>query len=67
VWPGHPITAHWGVTDPAAAQGTEAEVQQAFREAFVVLERRIELFLSLPHASLDDLALKKEIEKIGQQ
>ena len=67
VWPGHPATAHWGVADPAAAHGTEAEVQQAFRDAFVVLERRIDLFLSLPHASLDGLALKHEIEKIGKQ
>jgi arsenate reductase (thioredoxin) len=67
VWPGHPATAHWGVADPAAAKGTEAEVRQAFRDAFVVLERRIDLFLSLPHASLDGLALKHEIEKIGRQ
>src|SRR5437867_1308683 len=67
VWPGHPATAHWGVADPAAVQGTEAEVQQAFRDAFVVLERRIDLFLSLPHASLAGLALKHEIEKIGMQ
>jgi arsenate reductase len=67
VWPGHPATAHWGVADPAAVQGTEAEVQQAFRDAFVVLERRIDLFLSLPHASLEGMALKHEIEKIGRQ
>ncbi len=67
VWPGHPATAHWGVDDPAAVQGTEAEVRQAFRNAFVVLERRIDLFLSLPHASLDGLALKHEIDKIGRQ
>jgi arsenate reductase len=67
VWPGHPATAHWGLADPAAVQGTEREVQQAFRNAFVVLERRIDLFLSLPHASLDGLALKHEIEKIGRQ
>jgi arsenate reductase len=67
VWPGHPATAHWGVADPAAAHGTEAQVQQAFRDAFVVLERRIDLFLSLPHASLDGLALKHEIQKIGRQ
>jgi|SRR5579863_9053567 len=67
VWPGHPATAHWGVADPAAAKGTETEVRQAFRDAFVVLERRIDLFLNLPHASLDGLALKHEIEKIGKQ
>jgi arsenate reductase len=67
VWPGHPATAHWGVADPAAVHGADAKVQQAFRDAFVVLERRIDLFLSLPHASLDGLALKHEIEKIGRQ
>lgn len=67
VWPGHPVTAHWGVADPAAVHGTDAEVQQAFREAFVVLERRIDLFLSLPHASLDGLALKRKIDDIGRQ
>jgi arsenate reductase len=67
VWPEHPATAHWGVADPAVAHGTEAEVQQAFRDAFVVLERRIDSFLGLPHASLDRLAFKHEIEKIGRQ
>src|SRR5712671_1136346 len=67
VWPGHPATAHWGVADPAAVHGTEAEVQPAFRDAFVVLERRIDLFLTLPHASLEGMALKREIEKIGRQ
>ncbi len=67
VWPGHPVTAHWGVEDPAAVQATEAAVQQAFRTAFVVLERRISLFLSLPYASLDELELKKKMDSIGQQ
>ena len=67
VWPGQPISAHWGVADPAAVRGTEAEVQRAFREAFFVLERRISLFLSLPLASLDGLALKTEVDKIGRQ
>jgi arsenate reductase (thioredoxin) len=66
VWPGQPMTAHWGVPDPAAARGTEAEVERAFREAFFMLERRISLFLCLPFASLDDLALKKEIDNIGR-
>lgn len=67
IWPGQPMTAHWGVPDPAAAQGSAVEVERAFREAFVVLERRISLFLCLPFKSLDELALKKEIDKIGRE
>jgi len=66
-WPGQPISAHWGVPDPAAVHGTQAEVDRAFRDAFVTLERRISLFLSLPLASLDGLAIKKEVDKIGRQ
>jgi arsenate reductase len=67
IWPGHPTTAHWGVLDPAAVQGSPQEVERAYREAFSILERRIGLFLSLPLATIDRLALKKEVEKIGQQ
>lgn len=67
IWPGQPMTAHWGVPDPAAVQGTPQEVERAFRDAFSILERRISLFLSLPLASIDKLALKKEIDKIGQK
>jgi arsenate reductase len=67
IWPGHPTTAHWGVPDPAAAQGSPQEVERAYREAFSILERRIELFLSLPLETIDKLALKKEVEKIGQR
>ena len=67
VWPGHPLTAHWGISDPAAVRGTEAQVEEAYREAFVQLERRIRLFLGLPFASLDSLSLKREVEKIGHQ
>lgn len=67
VWPGQPISAHWGIPDPAAVRGTEAEVERAFREAFVTLDRRIGLFLSLPLTSLDGLAVKKEVNKIGRQ
>ena len=67
IWPGHPTTAHWGVADPAAVKGTAQEVERAYREAFSILERRIELFLSLPLATIDKLALKKEVEKIGQR
>ena len=67
VWPGQPMTAHWGVPDPAAVQGTPAEVQRAFRDAFFILERRVGLFLSLPLASLDRLALKRELDEIGRR
>ena len=67
IWPGQPMTAHWGVPDPAAVTGTPQEVERAYREAFSILERRIGLFLSLPLATIDKLALKKEVEKIGQQ
>jgi len=65
-WPGQPMTAHWGVPDPAAVVGTKEEVEKAFRDAFFLLDRRISLFLSLPLASIDRLALKKELDKIGQ-
>jgi arsenate reductase len=65
VRPGQPLTAHWGVPDPAAVRGNEAEVERAFREAFFILDRRISLFLSLPLASLDNLAIKREIDNIG--
>jgi arsenate reductase len=67
VWPGQPITAHWGVPDPAAVVGTPEQIQKAFRDAFFLLDRRISLFLSLPLASIDRLALKKELDNIGRQ
>jgi arsenate reductase (thioredoxin) len=67
IWPGQPMTAHWGVPDPAAVKGFEQEVERAFREAFTILDRRISLFLSLPLASIDKLALKREIDKIGHR
>ena len=66
IWPGQPMTAHWGVPDPAAVVGTPEQIQRAFRDAFFMLERRISLFLNLPLTSLDRLAIKKEIDKIGQ-
>ncbi len=66
VWPGQPISAHWGIPDPPAAGGSAADVERAFRDAFLMLDRRISLFLALPLASLDNLALKKEVDKIGQ-
>jgi arsenate reductase len=67
IWPGQPMTAHWGVPDPPAAKGTEQEIQRAFRDAFFMLDRRISLFLNLPIAALDRLAIKKEIDSIGRQ
>jgi arsenate reductase (thioredoxin) len=67
VWPGQPMTAHWGVPDPAAMHGTPEQVEHAFRDAFVMLDRRISLFLSLPISSLDKLAIKKEIDRIGRE
>jgi len=66
IWPGQPMTAHWGVPDPATVKGSPQEVERAFREAFTILDRRISLFLSLPLTSIDKLALKKEIDKIGK-
>lgn len=65
-WPGQPMTAHWGIPDPAAVRGTEEEMERAFNDAFVALERRIDLFLSLPHSTLDQLAMQREIESIGR-
>jgi arsenate reductase len=67
IWPGQPMTAHWGIPDPAAVQGTPEQVAKAFREAFFMLERRISLFLCLPLSTLDGFSLKKEIDNIGQQ
>jgi arsenate reductase (thioredoxin) len=67
IWPGQPMTAHWGVADPAAVTGSEKEIERAFRDAFTTLERRIGLFLCLPLSSVDKLKIQKEIEKIGQQ
>ena len=66
VWPGQPITAHWGVEDPAAAQGSEAERWLAFRRAFNALDNRIKIFLSLPIASLDRMKLKQRLDEIGR-
>ncbi len=67
IWPGQPMTAHWGVPDPAAASGTPEVIERAFRDAFMILDRRISLFLCLPLASLDALAIKKEVDRIGRQ
>ena len=67
IWPGQPMTAHWGVPDPAAVSGVPDQIARAFRDAFFQLDRRITLFLSLPLASLDRLALKKYLDNIGHQ
>ena len=66
IWPGQPMTAHWGVPDPAAVAGTPEQIERAFREAFMILERRISLLLCLPLASLDKLAIQKELDRIGK-
>jgi arsenate reductase len=66
VWPGQPVTAHWGIPDPAAADGSEAERMLAFRDAFHALERRIKIFISLPIDKLDRIALTKQVEAIGR-
>jgi len=67
IWPGQPLTAHWGVPDPAAVKGSEEEIEKAFRDAFVMLDRRIGLFLCLPLKSLYGLSLKKELDNIGRE
>ncbi len=67
IWPGQPMTAHWGVADPAAVTGTPDAIERAFTGAFVTLGRRINLFLCLPLASLDTFAIKREVDRIGQQ
>ena len=67
IWPGQPMTAHWGVPDPAAVRGTREQIERAFRDAFFLLDRRISLFLSLPLSTLDRLGLKKEIDNIGRR
>jgi arsenate reductase len=67
IWPGRPMTAHWGVADPAAVEGTLEQIEKAFRDAYMMLDRRISLFLSLPLSSLDNLTIKKEIDRIGHK
>ena len=66
VWPGHPVTAHWGVPDPAAVEGGEVQRMFAFREAFAALGRRIAIFASLRFEALDGLAIRREVEAIGR-
>jgi arsenate reductase (thioredoxin) len=66
VWPGRPVTAHWGIPDPAAVDGSDAERMLAFREAFRSLERRLKIFVSLPIDKLDRVALTQRVEAIGR-
>jgi arsenate reductase len=66
VWPGHPITAHWGVPDPAAVKGSEAETGLAFADAYRMLNNRIKLFINLPLASLDELSLRSRLAEVGR-
>lgn len=66
VWAGQPMTAHWGVPDPAAVSGDEKAIEFAFRDAFMTLQRRIELFANLPVRSLDRMSLRKELDTIGK-
>jgi protein-tyrosine-phosphatase len=65
-WPGQPMTAHWGIPDPAAVEGTDVEKSLAFREAFRSMETRIKLFTSLPIASIDRMRLKERMDAIGK-
>jgi arsenate reductase (thioredoxin) len=66
VWPGMPITAHWGIPDPAAVEGTEIAKKAAFTAAFKALDRRIKLFLSLPFSSIDQMRIKEQMDAIGK-
>ena len=67
IWPGQPMTAHWGIPDPAAVKGRPEEIDRAFRDAFSILDRRITLFLALPLDALGGLAMQRELDKIGRQ
>jgi arsenate reductase (thioredoxin) len=66
LWPGHPMTAHWGIPDPAAATGTPDKIARAFRDAFTILDRRIGLFLALPLSTLQRLAIQQHLDQIGR-
>lgn len=65
VWPGQPMTAHWGISDPAAVEGDEKKIEAAFRQALLSMQRRIELFAALPMKSLDRMSLKQHLDEIG--
>lgn len=67
IWPGQPMTAHWGIADPASVSGTAEEIDRAFRDAFSILDRRISLFLALPLTTLDRMALQTNLDRIGHR
>ena len=67
MWPRNPVTAHWGVPDPAAVEGSEAEQRKAFRAAYLTLENRIKLFAALPIEKLDRMAIKRNVDDIGRR
>jgi len=67
IWPGQPMTAHWGVADPAAVKGSQEEIDRAFRDAFSTLDHRISLLVALPISSLDQMAIKRSIDEIGNR
>ncbi|GAA3771495.1 MULTISPECIES: arsenate reductase ArsC [Terriglobus] len=66
VWPGQPITAHWGIPDPACVEGDAANVERAYKQAFAMLSTRLSLLLALPLASMETFAIKKELDSIGR-
>jgi len=66
IWPGQPISAHWGLPDPAAAEGTDAEIAAAFADTYRMMNNRIEIFVNLPHASLDRLSLQRHLDEVGR-
>jgi len=66
VWPGNPVTAHWGVSDPAAVDGTEGDRRRAFLDTYLALENRIKVFIALPIDRLDRMALKRSVDEIGR-
>jgi arsenate reductase len=66
IWPGQPMTAHWGIEDPAAMEGSDEDKRKAFTKAFVEMNRRISLFVSLPLAKLDAMAIQRELDRIGR-
>jgi arsenate reductase len=67
IWPGQPMTAHWGLPDPAAVEGSDVECRRAFRQTYAALENRIKLFLALPMSSLDRMSLQRRLDAIGQK
>ena len=67
VWPGQPMTAHWGMPDPAAVEGPDEAIKKAFLDTFITIKRRIQLMLALPMASLDRMAIQREIKDIGNR